>query len=72
MGAEKGTRVVADAIGALEVEKVVGPTDHANVPLSSFWSEQVIYVNLALLLSCHCAGFTPDYLSSSHHQLRHR
>jgi hypothetical protein len=41
MGAEKGTRVVANAIGALEVEKVVGPTDLVNVPLSSFWSEQV-------------------------------
>jgi hypothetical protein len=29
---------VADAIGALEVEKVVGPSDLVNVHLSYFWS----------------------------------
>lgn len=41
MGTATGTSDVADAIGALEVEKVVGPSDLVNVPVSSFWAEQV-------------------------------
>lgn len=57
MGAEKGTRVVADAIGALEVEKVVGPTDLVNVPLSSFWSEQPVVIHVLRRFGCQlCRG----------------
>lgn len=41
MGTAKGTRDVANAIGALELEKITGPGDAANVPLSSFWADQV-------------------------------
>jgi len=34
MGTEKGTRDVANAIGALELEKITGPGDAVDVPVS--------------------------------------
>lgn len=43
MGTAKGTRDVANTIGALEVEKITGPGDAVDVPVSSFWADQVSF-----------------------------
>jgi len=51
MGTEKGSRGVADAIKDIEVEKIRGPGDAANVKLGSFWEDQV-FGNSSL-----CLGF---------------
>lgn len=41
MGTEKGSRAVADAIKDIEVEKIRGPGNAANVKLGSLWEDQV-------------------------------
>lgn len=41
MGTEKGSRAVAEAIKDIEVEKIRGPGNAANVKLGSFWEDQV-------------------------------
>lgn len=49
---------MADSIGALEVEKVVGATgDLSSVPLSTFWNDQPVLIHVLRRFGCQlCRG----------------